>query len=85
METQRGSLPTYLVVMILVMGAFGVMGGGLVAPALPTIGGAFDVPEGQQGLVLSVYTLAAAISLPFIGYLTRTSRCHKGFLRFQKS
>lgn len=69
METQRGSLPTYLVVMILVMGAFGVMGGGLVAPALPTIGGAFDVPEGQQGLVLSVYTLAAAISLPFIGYL----------------
>lgn len=51
------------------MGAFGIMGGGLVAPALPTIGRAFDVPEGQQGLVLSVYTLAAAISLPFIGYL----------------
>lgn len=55
-------------VALLIMGAFGVMGGGLVAPGLPTIGAAFDAPEEQIGLVLSIYTLAAAISLPFIGY-----------------
>ncbi len=68
MQTRQGNVPNYLVTMLLIMGAFGVMGGGMVAPALPTIGRAFDVPEAQQGLVLSVYTLAAAISLPFIGY-----------------
>ncbi len=69
MKTQRGGLPAHIIISILVAGAFGVMGGGLVAPAIPTIGRAFDVPEGLQGLVLSVYTLSAAISLPFIGYL----------------
>jgi len=50
------------------MGAFGVMGGGLVAPGLTTIGDAFDAPEEQIGLILSVYTFAAAVSLPIIGY-----------------
>ena len=69
METRLGNIPTYVIFMILVMGAFGIMGGGLVAPALTSIGRAFEIPEEQQGLVLSVYTLAAALSLPFIGYL----------------
>ncbi|ACB84279.1 MFS transporter [Natranaerobius thermophilus] len=69
MRTLQGNIPGYMIVMILSMGAFGVMGGALVAPALPTIGRAFEVPEGQQGFILSVYTLAAALSLPFIGYL----------------
>ncbi|MEF8874853.1 MAG: MFS transporter [Candidatus Thermoplasmatota archaeon] len=68
MDTEQGSIPKYVIVILLVMGAFGVMGGGLVAPGLPTIGEAFDAPEEQYGWVLSVYTLAAAISLPFIGY-----------------
>jgi len=44
------------------------MGGGLVAPSLPIIGEAFNVAEERVGLILSVYTLAAAISLPMIGY-----------------
>lgn len=58
--------------MILVMGAFGVMGGGLVAPALPAIGSAFSAPEEQLGLILSIYTISAAISLPVIGYFIDT-------------
>lgn len=53
---------------IFIMGAFGVMGGGLIAPALPSIGEAFLVKEEQLGLILSIYTLSAALSLPFIGY-----------------
>ncbi len=56
-------------IIILIMGSFGVMGGGLLAPALPTLSNAFAVSEDQVGLVLSVYTLAAAITLPFIGLL----------------
>ncbi|TFG11387.1 MFS transporter [Candidatus Thorarchaeota archaeon] len=66
METIKSS--KFVLVLLLLMGAFGVMGGGLVAPGLPTIGAAFDAPEAQIGLILSIYTLAAAISLPFIGY-----------------
>ncbi|OWZ84355.1 MFS transporter [Natranaerobius trueperi] len=69
MQTTKEKVPTYLISLILIMGAFGVMGGGLVAPALPSIGRAFDIPESQQGFILSVYTLSAAISLPFLGYL----------------
>lgn len=66
--TDRGHVPKFVVITLLIMGAFGVMGGGLVAPGLPTIGRAFDAPDEQIGLILSLYTLAAAISLPFIGY-----------------
>ena len=51
------------------MGGFGVMGGGLLAPALPTLIGPFGVSAGAVGLVLSVYTLAAALTLPFTGLL----------------
>lgn len=56
------------------MGAFGVMGGGLVAPGLVAIGTAFNAPEEQFGFVLSIYTLSAAISLPIIGYFIDTVR-----------
>jgi len=69
LETRQGNIPTYLIIMILIMGAFGVMGGGLIAPALPAIGEAFAAPDEQIGLVLSIYTLAAALSLPLTGYL----------------
>lgn len=58
-----------MVLILLVMGAFGVMGGGLVAPGLPVIGAAFQAPEEQVGLILSMYTLGAALGLPVIGYL----------------
>ena len=68
MDTDKGSLSKFVIFILLVVGAFGVMGGGLVAPSLPTIGEAFDAPEEQYGWILSIYTLAAAISLPFIGY-----------------
>ncbi len=69
MDLEKKNVPRYVVILLLVMGAFGVMGGGLVAPGLPAIGGAFDAPEEQYGWILSIYTLSAAISLPFIGYL----------------
>ncbi len=68
MDTDKGSIPKFVIIILLMMGAFGVMGGGLVAPSLPTIGEAFDAPEEQYGWILSVYTLSAAISLPIIGY-----------------
>ncbi len=67
--TDRGHVSKFVIITLMIMGAFGVMGGGLVAPGLPTIGRAFDAPDEQIGLILSLYTLSAAISLPFIGYL----------------
>ncbi|MGM0406298.1 MAG: MFS transporter [Thermoplasmatota archaeon] len=66
--TDRGHVSKFVIITLMIMGAFGVMGGGLVAPGLPTIGRAFDAPDEQIGLILSLYTLSAAISLPFIGY-----------------
>jgi len=68
LDIENGAVPKFVIMILLTMGAFGVMGGGLVAPGLPTIGGAFDVPEEQYGWILSIYTLSAAISLPVIGY-----------------
>lgn len=68
MRSDRGYVSKLMILILLLMGAFGVMGGGLVAPGLPTIGAAFEIPEEQEGLILSIYTLAAAISLPLIGY-----------------
>jgi len=68
LDTEKRTVPKLVIIILLVMGAFGVMGGGLVAPGLPTIGRAFDAPEEQYGWILSIYTLAAAISLPLIGY-----------------
>lgn len=72
LEKNISAIPSYLLIAILIMGAFGVMGGGLVAPALPSIGEAFMAREEQLGLILSVYTFSAALSLPFIGYLLDT-------------
>ncbi|MFW5946695.1 MAG: MFS transporter [Candidatus Natronoplasma sp.] len=68
LETKKDGLSGFVIAVLLIMGAFGVMGGGLVAPGLPTIGEAFDAPKAQYGWILSIYTLSAAISLPFIGY-----------------
>ncbi len=55
--------------MLLAMGSFGVMGGALVAPGLPSLIEPFGVSEEAVGLVLGAYTLSAAISLPLIGLL----------------
>ncbi len=52
---------------LLAMAGFGVMGGGLLAPALPSLLEPFGVTEAAVGLVLGIYTLSAAISLPFTG------------------
>ncbi len=73
LRTERGNIPKYVIIILLIMGAFGVMGGGLVAPGLTTIGTAFGAPRQQFGLILSVYTLSAAISLPIIGYFIDTA------------
>jgi len=53
---------------ILIMGGFGVMGGGLLAPALPALTEPFGVGEDALGLVLGIYTFSAALGLPFIGF-----------------
>ncbi|MCK8824652.1 MFS transporter [Fuchsiella alkaliacetigena] len=54
---------------IISMGAFGVMGGAIVAPGLPSLLEPFEVSEDVVGLVLGVYTFAAAITLPLTGLL----------------
>jgi len=54
---------------LLSLGALAVMGGGLMAPALPALTEPFGVKPGSVGLVLSLYTLAAALTLPFTGLL----------------
>ncbi len=54
---------------LFLMGTFGIMGGGLLAPALPSLAEPFGVREGAVGLVLGVYTLSAALSLPFTGLM----------------
>ena len=56
-------------IILLVMGGFGVMGGGLLAPALPSLIEHFGIDEATVGLVLGIYTFAAALSLPFTGFL----------------
>ncbi len=71
-KSQKYQPSKFLLGLILTMGAFGVMGGGLVAPGIPTIGAAFSAPEEQLGLILSVYTISAAVSLPVIGYFIDT-------------
>lgn len=65
---EKKDFPKYVIIILLIMGSFGVMGGGLVSPGLATIGTAFNAPREQFGYILSVYTLSAAISLPIIGY-----------------
>ena len=56
-------------IVLLTMGGFGVMGGALVAPGLPSLVEPFDVSSDAVGLVLGSYTLSAALSLPLIGLL----------------
>lgn len=54
---------------LFLMGAFGIMGGGLLAPALPSLVVPFNIEEGTVGLVLSVYTFSAALTLPVTGMM----------------
>lgn len=62
---------------IIVMAGFGIMGSGLPAPALPQLIAPFNVGPESVGLVLSVYTIAAAMTLPFIGYFIHHQGCKK--------
>ena len=66
-QTKDEPRKTAGLVVLLIMGGFGVMGGGLLAPALPALMEPFGVEQGSVGLVLGVYTFAAAVSLPFTG------------------
>ena len=54
---------------LFLMAAFGIMGGGLMAPALPSLVGPFNIDAGSVGLVLGVYTLSAALTLPLTGLM----------------
>lgn len=55
-------------ILLLIMGGFGVMGGSLLAPVLPALADPFHVSSEKVGLVLGVYTAAAALGLPCIGF-----------------
>ncbi len=68
MQTPSKKL-NHALLLLLVMGGFGVMGGSLLSPALPALLEPFGVDRGALGLVLGVYTFAAALGLPFIGFL----------------
>ena len=68
-DQQGEKVFTPSLVVLLGMGAFGVMGGAMVAPGLPSLIEPFGVSDDAVGLVLSAYTFSAAISLPFIGLL----------------
>lgn len=49
---------------------FGMAGGALVAPTLPSIMAAFSVSKQAIGFVMGVYTLSTAICMPFVGFLS---------------
>jgi MFS family permease len=49
---------------------FGMAGGALVAPTLPSIMAAFSVGKQAIGFVMGVYTLSTAICMPFVGFLS---------------
>ncbi|NLM96125.1 MAG: MFS transporter [Halanaerobiaceae bacterium] len=52
------------------MASQGMMGGALVSPGLSVLAEAFQISESSIGIVLSLLTIAAAISLPLTGLLT---------------
>lgn len=56
--------------LLFLMASLGMMGGALVSPGLSVLAEAFQVSEGSIGIVLSLLTIAAAISLPLTGLLT---------------
>jgi len=55
--------------MVLGIVVMAVIGGSLVAPILPSMVEPLGTTESMIGLVMSVYTLAALISTPFVGVL----------------
>lgn len=52
---------------ILAVAFFGMMGGALMGPVLPALIERFGVTEETVGLVLGVYTLTTAVTMPFVG------------------
>lgn len=57
-------------ILLFLMASLGMMGGALVSPGLSVLAEAFQVSESSIGVVLSLLTIAAAISLPLTGLLT---------------
>lgn len=56
--------------LLFLMASQGMMGGALVSPGLSVLAEAFQISESSIGIVLSLLTIAAAISLPLTGLLT---------------
>ncbi len=66
---QEANRDTGSLLVLLLMGGFGVMGGSLVAPGLPALTEPFGVSDDAVGLVLGILTFSAALTLPFTGLL----------------
>lgn len=69
---QSGKKPgkSIIPLLLFLMASQGMMGGALVSPGLSVLAEAFQVSESSIGIVLSLLTIAAAISLPLTGLLT---------------
>ena len=67
--TSENKKSYFKIAIILLMGAFGMMGGSLIAPGLAGLAQPFQVDEAAVGIVLSVLTISAALTLPFTGLL----------------
>lgn len=65
-ETHRGA---GALLILLLMGSLAVMGGALVAPGLPSLVEPFQITDDAVGMVIGVFTLSAALTLPFTGLL----------------
>lgn len=69
MTTEReATIKSPILSLTLAVGLLGMMGGALIAPALPALMGPFRVDEGSVGLVLGFYALTTAMALPFMGF-----------------
>ncbi|MFO8059756.1 MAG: MFS transporter [Bacillota bacterium] len=60
---------TRALLVLLAMGGFGVMGTNLIAPGLPSLAEPFHVGDDALGPILSIFSLSAAVTLPFSGLL----------------
>ena len=69
---QSGKKPgkSIIPLLLFLMASQGMMGGALVSPGLSVLAEAFQISESSIGIVLSLLTIAAAISLPLTGLLT---------------
>lgn len=68
--TEKEKSRVSVLTLIIAVGLLIVFGGALIGPVLSTLLKTFPVTESDVGQVLGVYTLAAALALPVLGYLT---------------